>query len=669
MGKHKDAWLAWRDEKVASLRSEMLAALRAHAPSARLYGNCAEYLLEPGCGSGIGEKLKGNRDLGYGKTVRPAGPHVENGTLDPVVFAKLDVRQPVSLRRTLENAWGTRGVDYGQNPCAGAGASIRPHPYQLEKLAKELAAGMVDTVIYGGPWTLPAIDEGTRQWARAWRAIPDLKYSKLDNKSADKPLACWQARQGGRLVFYLVNTTPLPQKAKVSLSGKASELVDLVDGGKAGAELMVGPFMVAVFSAEGAEGVSSLEVMPDAERAKLMSSQISHLNGIAPKTAGIVKVLPGKGESYVKINLGQEFYDDGPWGRRDVKATFDDLLRPIREAWDRKDYTTVYERLDGMRNEHSWWYQAFGWPEGIYRPEQPKDPYSSARDMVKILRTDGPITISTAPGVFGDALLVPGGKAELGFKIESAGKWEPRFWMLSGDGYGPVEVTVDGKAAGTLGADGRKPYFAHFTLQKPLSLMPGHHRVGLTAKGTKGLALQAFELSQAQPDPIKKWSAIGLFDMGGTDVQWKRGDFNIVFPPEKEFKLDAQYDGLEGKKAAWRQIDIGDDKFIQLLEKYYPYEFTKGNGIAYLASWVKSPDEREATLYYAIDWFGRIWMNDEVVVKDVNGPWRSFASTTVRLRPGWNKLMIKTACGRSSWKANFAIGDPGDLEYSPVPPK
>ncbi len=670
MAKHKDAWFAWRNGKVASLRAEMLAALRKHSPNARLYGGCAEYLLDPNSGSGIDPKtLAGQRDMGYGKTVSPAGPHVENGTLDPVVFAKLDVREPISLRRTLDNAWGTRGVDYGQNPCAGAGASIRPHPYQLEPLSKALAAGSIDTVLYGGPWTLPAIDEGIRAWSQAWRAIPDVKFEKFDNKAADKPLVCWQARRGGELLFYLVNTTPYAQKARVALSGKAKQFVNLVSGEKVDGEVTVAPFMVAVCAADGAEAVAGLEVVPDEKRVAAMAAQIAHLEKIAPRTAGITRTLSGKGESYVKINLGQEFYDDGPWGRYDVKTTFENLLAPIREALKVKDYTTVAERLAAMRDEHAWWYQAFGWPEGIYRPEQPRYPYSSARDLVKIVKADGPITIAAADKVIGDALLIPSGKAGLTLKIESAGKWEPRVWMLTGEGYGPVEVTLDGVSVGSLGAGDGKPYFAHFTLPKSLPLMPGFHKISLTAKGAKGLALQAFELNQLPTEPIRKWSAIGLFDMGGTDVQWVRGDFNKEFPPEKEFKPESQYDGMGGAKAVWRQIDIGDDKFIQLLEKYYPYEFTKGNGIAYLATWIKSPDEREATLYYAIDWFGRIWLNDEVVVKDVNGPWRSFASTTVRLRPGWNKLLVKTACGRSSWKANFAVGDPGDLEYSPLPPK
>ena len=379
--------------------------------------------------------------------------------------------------------------------------------------------------------------------------------------------------------------------------------------------------------------------------------------------------MPGKGENYVKINLGQEFYDDGPWGRRDIKVTFDDLLKDIHEAWAQKNYTKVAELINAMSSEHSWWYQAFGWPDGAYRPQQAKGDYSTARDMVRILSADGPIMIGKVEGVFGDALTIPGGQAELMIKTEAAGKWEPRLWMMSGEGYGPVEVTVDGVPAGTMGVGDGKPYFAHFTLQKPMSLMAGHHRVALKTKGVKGLAIQAFEINQTAPEPIKKWSAIGLFDMGGTDVQWVRGDFNKEFPPEKEFKQNAEYDGMGGKKIKWRQIDIGDDKFIQLLEKYYPYEFTKGNGIAYLACWIKCPDERDTTLYYAIDWFGKIWVNDELVLKDVNGPWRSFASTTVRLRPGWNKLLVKTACGRSSWKANFAVGDLGDLEYSPVPPE
>jgi hypothetical protein len=104
-----------------------------------------------------------------------------------------------------------------------------------------------------------------------------------------------------------------------------------------------------------------------------------------------------------------------------------------------------------------------------------------------------------------------------------------------------------------------------------------------------------------------------------------------------------------------------------LNEKYFPG--TSGDGVAYLVCWVQSPTERSTDLYYAMDWFGKLWVNDQVVLPQISGPWKHFATQPIRLKAGWNKLLVKTSRGSEGWMANFAVGDPGDLNYSPLPPK
>ncbi|NLO72878.1 MAG: hypothetical protein GX100_02060, partial [candidate division WS1 bacterium] len=158
LGELEEEWLRWRCEKCTSLREALLEALRQHAPQARLYsshGGVREDFFDLRSGSGIAPELRGRRELGYGEVLRVAGPHIENGALDPVGFANFDVREPAELRRTLETALGNRGHEYPSNPCAGAGSTLRPHPYQLEPLARALAEGELETVLYGGPWILP----------------------------------------------------------------------------------------------------------------------------------------------------------------------------------------------------------------------------------------------------------------------------------------------------------------------------------------------------------------------------------------------------------------------------------------------------------------------------------------------------------------------------------
>jgi hypothetical protein len=261
----KQPWLQWRCDKVNSLRQEMLAALRKYAPHARFYAWIDPKFWDLESGSGLDPEVQGNRDLGYGHVVKVTGPHIECGSNDPVDFANFDVRQPASLHLTMDNTWFLSGAGEYPGPfVAGAGATVRPYPYELEPLATALAAGDIQTVEYGGPWIIPPLDDGIRRWSQAWQALPDLHYSRFLNPDAgDQPLVCWQAVQGGSLTGYLVNVTAYRQQADLTFVGAPTAVTNLVTGEALGAgptvTVDVDPFMVLPLAATGATGVEKIE--------------------------------------------------------------------------------------------------------------------------------------------------------------------------------------------------------------------------------------------------------------------------------------------------------------------------------------------------------------------------------------------------------------------------
>ncbi|NLO72821.1 MAG: SUMF1/EgtB/PvdO family nonheme iron enzyme, partial [candidate division WS1 bacterium] len=125
-----------------------------------------------------------------------------------------------------------------------------------------LAEGELETVLYGGPWILPAVDEGLRAWAQAWQAIPELEYLRISAPA--EPVACWSAERGRELVFYLVNRTDLPREVAIRFSGEARAVQNLVTGRLLDAKettLTLEPFMVAVLRASGVSGVSAVEML------------------------------------------------------------------------------------------------------------------------------------------------------------------------------------------------------------------------------------------------------------------------------------------------------------------------------------------------------------------------------------------------------------------------
>lgn len=250
---------------------------------------------------------------------------------------------------------------------------------------------------------------------------------------------------------------------------------------------------------------------------------------------------------------------------------------------------------------------------------------------------------------------------------DTSAKFDLKVWMLNGKGYGPVEVRVDGKPVGTIGTGDAKPQFAHCALPDPLGLLNGKHVVSFENQAGRELVMTAVEITPLTPDCLKKWSIIGVFDTKGPMGDWKT--IETVFPPEKELDLNAAYEGLGDKPIQWRQIDLGEDKFIQLLEKWLPYDYYHHTGVGYLAQWIYSPTERDVTFYYAQDWFAFAWLNGESVLDHVSGPWPQTSSRKLRLKAGWNSLLIKSSCGNTSWKGYYAFSDPGDMKFSATPPR
>ncbi len=236
-----------------------------------------------------------------------------------------------------------------------------------------------------------------------------------------------------------------------------------------------------------------------------------------------------------------------------------------------------------------------------------------------------------------------------------------------------MTVSVDGKVLGIIGVSDGKAEYGRFCCSEPLGLPAGYLELTHESSGNAPLVLQAVELTPTEPTSLKQWQAIGLFDKASKRTTFaSEAGFDTVFGPEKNpgaIDLGGEYPGMGGKPVRWREIDMGEDKFLQLLERFFPYEYKQANGVAYLATWVRSPEDRQATFHYSVDWFAKLWVNGALVKGDISGPWGNFATLPIKLKKGWNLILVKTATGSQGWCANFAISDPGDLEHSPLPAK
>ncbi|HEY3330060.1 MAG TPA: hypothetical protein VGK19_08580 [Capsulimonadaceae bacterium] len=657
-------WLDWRCEKAASLLDEGLRVVRGHAPNAKLYSGAV--LSGPRSVSTVNRaggfdpaKLAGRQDIGFGDWQTFNGEGVEWNDPDPIDFANFDVRQPATLHRTLENLQPA-GFSYPIGMTVAE--SYRSYPYELENPALTLAKNKLDMFIYGPAWAIPPVDEGFRRFVQVFRAIPQLPYTQFNGKGADQPaVVAWSAtrKRSGKVerVCYLVNRTPKPRTVELVLSG-GKPPVSLVDG-KALAVVnsrylvRLDPFMPAVFSAAGSAALVEMHVPASPAELETVRAEVASMDVIA-KRAG---------------NTSHTFVQPDPmgdaWERIVATETFAKRWEAIQRAWKGGAVLEAGYLIDRMLADRSWWFEAFGWPTGQMSARQP-DGYARNADLLgKVVRQPQVVTVGEVAPFKGSFVVAPSGSLGINFGT-SGGVLELRIWGVFGGGYGPISVTVNGKDYGAVGVDGPEAQFAEYVLPVTIPLGRGGTPILLRTSGKNGFAIRAVDLTLLPPTPIRQWSTIGTFDKGSGTGNTKGMEKEFV-PEDGAVDLAATYPGIGGKAVAWKQIDIGTDRYVHLLDKYYPR--TEGNGVAYLASWVKSPSERDTTLYYAMDWVGKAWVNGAPVLPAISGPWQTFASTTVHLKAGWNMLLVKSSRGTDGWMANAAFGDPGDLVYSPTPPR
>lgn len=135
---------------------------------------------------------------------------------------------------------------------------------------------------------------------------------------------------------------------------------------------------------------------------------------------------------------------------------------------------------------------------------------------------------------------------------------------------------------------------------------------------------------------LMKWNVIGPFD------NTERKGFDTVYPPEKELKLDAEYDG-KGAKVKWLPFTSENE--------YGKVDFNKPFGmqketVAYAVTTFDSPAEREAELRLGGKNAWKVWLNGKLLFgRDEyhRGQQMDQYKMKCRLQKGANTVLVK-AC-------------------------
>ena len=284
--------------------------------------------------------------------------------------------------------------------------------------------------------------------------------------------------------------------------------------------------------------------------------------------------------------------------------------------------------------------------------------YGGSGARYPVLRTDG---------------AADGTRAELRFPVAVRDLYTIELHFLKSPAAGNVQVRSGREVTASAGPEvlGRFDGFAKETtlgsvVLKDLLLEPGSNTLVFETAGKDARSagfdvfFVGFGLRPAVRRFIREWNLVGPFEAADLD------DLPTVYPPETEATPAKSYKGKNGGTVGWRTFRAGESGYVRLDDLIRPNE----QAIAYGLAYVLSPDNRDATLFVGSDDGVRVWINGEIV--HTNPVYRAAEPdldlVPIRLKKGWNKVLVKDLQGAGGWGFYVRIADPeGALRYALKP--
>jgi len=139
-----------------------------------------------------------------------------------------------------------------------------------------------------------------------------------------------------------------------------------------------------------------------------------------------------------------------------------------------------------------------------------------------------------------------------------------------------------------------------------------------------------------------------------------------VLAPERNPDLAASYAGVSGQPIRWRRVSAGPDGRVRLTRIFKPADWV----LAYGETLLYSPRAGPTTLLLGADDGHVLWVNGERV-SERQGRHTSEpddVAIPVRLRAGWNRVLVKVANLDGGWAFQLRAADPdGVLRWGAGP--
>ncbi len=236
-------------------------------------------------------------------------------------------------------------------------------------------------------------------------------------------------------------------------------------------------------------------------------------------------------------------------------------------------------------------------------------------------------------------------------------------YPIGGPGRGTVAYTVEGgtERAVSLEAAESNTVLRAVHLDTVAAAEP--IRIDVTGQGDLVPAA-------VQTTPVRvwadEWNVVGPFanpQQLGTEIS---PAIDSVYAPERDPDLNAVYVGMDDTTVRWQRATAGRDGRVHLNGYFQPNDWAAAYALAYL----HSPNEQEVILLLGADDAHVLWVNGERV-SERQGRNISVADELeipVRLRAGWNRILLKVADLDGGWAFLLRAADiTGQLRWAARP--
>jgi len=234
-----------------------------------------------------------------------------------------------------------------------------------------------------------------------------------------------------------------------------------------------------------------------------------------------------------------------------------------------------------------------------------------------------------------------GGKFALSVPVAEE-RYDVSVYYTAGPGYGDVEIAHAGAVAGTIKGYSADVVPGGRVILKDLKATQGAIPLELTVTGKDAKAagyavgLDAF-VAEPKRVYIPEWYVIGPFP-NVRDSALQRLGLDTPYPPERETKLDAKYEGVNGQPVSWVLKQTPAKGRFDLYD-FDPYEMV----VVYALTYIYAPRATTVPLVLGSDDGAKVFLNGKeahrFLALRVAAPDQD--RIPLELREGWNALLLK----------------------------